>query len=107
MARAPSSLQRMPARFMRCWTRCLAADYPYMLATMKPIQDLDTLAAEGGRHMLPDPLRAIAQDYDTPQDRLLTTTVAVHTAPPNDLQRPTPRGFGPQTQCEASGRLAR
>ena len=26
MARAPKSLQRMPARFIRCWTRCLAAD---------------------------------------------------------------------------------
>ena len=24
MARAPSSDQRQPARFMRCWTRCLA-----------------------------------------------------------------------------------
>ena len=36
MARAPSSLQRIPARFMRCWTRCLAADSTTPEPTGKP-----------------------------------------------------------------------
>src|SRR6266852_5024953 len=36
MARAPSSLQRMPARFIRSWTRCLAPPSTAPLATGSP-----------------------------------------------------------------------
>jgi len=57
--------------------------------------------------MLPDPLGSIAKDDHPPQDSLLTTAVGVHTAPADDVQRPTPRGFGPQTRRKASGCLAR
>src|SRR5712691_5292522 len=78
-----------------------------MLATVKPIQDLDALAAEGAGNMLPDPLGSIADDHHPPQDGLLTATVGVQTAPANDVQRPTPRGFGPETGRKAGGCLAR
>jgi len=67
-----------------------------MLATVNPIQDLDALAGEGAGDMLPDPLGSIAKDYHLPQDGLLTTAVGVQTAPADDVQRPTPRGFGPR-----------
>src|SRR5260370_4593486 len=90
-----------PCRRLWCFRTVQGgANRPEVLATVIPIQNLHPLAAEGGRHMLPDPLGAIAQDDDTPQDRLLTTTVAVHTAPANDLQRPTPPAFRPQPRCE-------
>src|SRR5216683_7884132 len=77
-----------------------------MLATVNPIQDLDALAAEGAGDMLPDPLGSIAKDDHPPQDGLLTTAVGVQTAPADDVQRPTPRGFGPQTRRKAGGCLA-
>src|SRR5712691_3438100 len=82
------------------------ADHPYMLATVKPIQDLDTLAAEGAGNMLPDPLGSIADDHHPPQDGLLTATVGVQTAPADDVQRPTPRGFRSRDGAQ-SWRLSR
>src|SRR5258708_9708128 len=94
-----------PCRRLWCFrTVHGGANRPEVLATVIPIQNLHPIAAESGRHMLPDPLGPIAQDHHTPQDSLLTTSVAVHTAPANDLQRPTPRGFGPQTPCQAGRR---
>src|SRR5260370_7699967 len=42
------------------------ADHPDMLATVKPIQDLDALPAEGAGNMLPDPPPPIPHHHPPP-----------------------------------------